>query len=192
MLTLIFSWRVGLKIQQKGSPESFWGVGLNSFQELALIFSWRVGLKIQQKGSPEFFLIGVSGWPEFIPRVGLNFQLKSWPWFSAEELALKFSRRVYLNLPGWGRGWVGLYSFQELDLIFSWRVSLNFQLKGWPESFQGVGLDSFQELALIFSWRVGLKIQQKGSPESFLRGGRGGWPEFIPRVGLNFQLKSWP
>ena len=34
--------QVGLKIKQKGSPESFggeWGVGLNSFQELALIFS---------------------------------------------------------------------------------------------------------------------------------------------------------
>ena len=28
-----------VKIQQKGSPESFKGVGLNSFQELALIFS---------------------------------------------------------------------------------------------------------------------------------------------------------
>ena len=22
--------------------------------------------------------------------------------------------------------------------------------------------------------------------------GQGGWPEFFPRVGLNFQLKSWP
>ena len=22
--------------------------------------------------------------------------------------------------------------------------------------------------------------------------GWGGWPEFIPRVDLNFQLKSWP
>ena len=40
-------------------------VGLNSFQELALIFSSRVGLNL-------------SG-PECIPRVGLNFQLKSWP-----------------------------------------------------------------------------------------------------------------
>ena len=75
-LALIFSWRVGLKIQQKGSPESFQGGdGLNSFQELTLIFSWRVGLKIQQKGSPECFVGG--GWPEFIPKFGLNFQLKS-------------------------------------------------------------------------------------------------------------------
>ena len=55
----------------------------------------------------------------------------------------------------------------------------------------GIGMNSFQEMALIFSWRVGLKIQLKGSPESF-GWGRGGWPEFIPRVGLNFQLKSWP
>ena len=40
------------------------------------------------------------GWPELIPTVGLNFQLKSWPQFSAEELALKLSRRVHLNLSG--------------------------------------------------------------------------------------------
>ena len=37
----------------------------------------------------------------------------------------------------------GLNSFQELALIFSWRVGLNFQ---------GGGLNPFQELALIFSW----------------------------------------
>ena len=60
--------------------------------------------------------VGEGGWPELIPRVGLNFQLKGRPKFSAEELALKFSRRVHLNLLGEG---VGLNSFQELALIFS-------------------------------------------------------------------------
>ena len=39
-----------------------------------------------------------------------------------------------------------------------------------------------------FILRVGLNFQLKGSLESF----GGDWPEFILRVGLNFQLKSWP
>ena len=70
-----------------------------------------------------------------------------------------------MNLLGVGVG-VGLNSFQELALIFSWRFGLKIQQKGSPESFweEVVGLNSFQELALIFS----------------------------SRVGLNFQLKSWP
>ena len=38
-----------------------------------------------------------------------------------------------------------------------------------------------------FILRVGLNFQLKGSLESFW----GGWLEFILRVGLNFQLKSW-
>ena len=45
------------------------------------------------------------GWPESIPRVGLNFQLK-----------------VGLNLSGRGRGWP-----ESIP-----RVGLNFQLKSWP------------------------------------------------------------
>ena len=61
--------------------------------------------------------MGEGGWPEFIPRVGLNFQLKTRPLFSAEELALKFSRRVDLNLSGGGG--VDLNSFQKLALTFS-------------------------------------------------------------------------
>ena len=39
--------------------------------------------------------------------------------------------------------------------------------------FQEFALILVEELALIFPWG-------------------GGWPQFIPRVGLNFQLKSWP
>ena len=38
-----------------------------------------------------------------------------------------------------------------------------------------------------FIVRVGLNFQLKGSLESF---GGGGWLEFILRVGLNFQLKG--
>ena len=48
---------------------------------------------------------GGGGWPKFIPRVGLNFKLKSWP----------------LSLWG-GGGWP-----ESIP-----RVGLNFQLKSWP------------------------------------------------------------
>ena len=49
--------------------------------------------------------------------------------FSAEPLTQTFQ---------WGRG-VGLNSFQELALIFSWRVGLKIQQKGSHESFWGGG-----------------------------------------------------
>ena len=63
-----------------------------------------------------------------------------------QELALIFSWRVGLNLSGGG---VCLNPFQDLALIFSWRVGLNL-LGG------GVHLNPFQDLALIFSWRSGV------------------------------------
>ena len=56
-----------------------------------------------------------------------------------------------------GGGGVCLNPFQDLALIFSWRVGLNLLGGGG-----GVHLNPFQDLALIFSWRVGLNLSGGG------------------------------